>query len=205
MRDHWQILLEQLDHKEGETIIDIGGAMDPVPIADMVVDIINMGKGGKNYHLTDLNSHSLPFQDDEFDVCICSQTLEDLCSPLLILSEMQRVAKRGVIEVPHRGPESLKNLYYNTFPKPAYAMDEVWHFGTGHHKWLIEELDGKLVFTPKIQYMLMRHPIPQWSGPGGITYFWNGNIDFVLYYDVFEEEMDRNYSEFRSRSSEHWS
>lgn len=205
MRDHWEQLLEKLDYKEGDKIIDVGGAFDPVPIADVVVDIVNLGKGGKSYHLADLNSSLLPFQADHFDICICSQTLEDLCSPILILMEMQRVAKRGVIEVPHRGSESLKNTHYDGFEKPAYAMDEVWNFGVGHHKWLIEELNGTLTFTPKIQYMLMRHPIPQWNGPGGITFFWDKTIDCRVYYDVLETEMEKNYHDFRVRSAEHWS
>lgn len=205
MRNHWEKLLEKLDYKKGDKIVDIGGAMDPVPIADVVIDIVNLGKGGKSYCLLDLNTETLPFEDNEFDICICSQTLEDLCSPGLVLKEMQRIAKKGVIEVPHRGPESLKNTHYDGYPKPEGAMDEVWHFGTGHHKWLIEKIDGKLQFVPKIQFMLMRHYIPKWTGPGGVSVFWEDKIDYTIMYDVYERTMEQDYRSFRERNKEYWS
>ena len=209
MKDHWFDLLKKMDYKSGEKIIDIGGGMDPCPIADVVVDIGDFKKGGKSTLILDICSQQLPFSEDEFDIIICSQTLEDLGCPTLILSEMTRVGKRGVIEVPHRGVESLKNTRYNSQPKPDYAYEEVWHFGVGHHKWLIEEKGDALVFTPKIQYMLMRHPIPKWTGPGGITYFWDKYkthpLKAFMCYDINEDAVDKNYCSFRRENEKYWS
>lgn len=205
MKDHWKRLLAGLDYKSGESIIDIGGAMDPVPIADVVVDLIPPTTKVDKFYQVDITCQGLPFQDKSFDICVCSQTLEDLTSPMLVLSEMQRVAKRGVIEVPHRGVESLKNLHYNGKPKPSYAMPEVWHFGVGHHKWLIEQHgENMLLFTPKIQYMLMRHPIPKWNGPGGITFYWKDGFKFGLMYDIDEQVVDQNFMDFRERNRQFW-
>jgi SAM-dependent methyltransferase len=204
MRLHWQDLLADLNYQEGETIIDVGGAMDPVPIANVVVDIVNLGRGGLTYTLLDLCSDRLPFEDDAFDICICSQTLEDLPSPKLALQEISRVAKRGIIEVPFRGPESVKNLHYNGYEKPPGALDEVWCFGTEHHKWLCEEIDGVLHFTFKNQMHLMRHPIPKWTGRGGIRFQWEGSVPFQIHYDMDQAKMDQNYARFRNDNRESW-
>ena len=202
MKNHWFNLLKKLDYKEGERIIDIGGAYDPVPIADVVVDICNLGRGGKSYTLLDMCSQYLPFPDKSFDIAICSQTLEDLCSPTLILSEMQRVAKRGIIESPHRGVESTKHFYNHL--KEDGSLEEIWHFGVGHHKWLIETIDDYITFVPKIQYMLMIHPIPKWTGPGGIEYIWNTDIKAKIMYDIEEEPISENYRKFKRDNKQYW-
>lgn len=204
MKNHWNILLQELNYKSGETIIDVGGAMDPVPIADVVVDIMDLGRGGRSYVLLDLCTDTLPFADKSFDICVCSQTLEDLACPVMALKEMSRIAKRGIVEVPHRGPESLKNLHYNGYPKPSYSYDEVWCFGTEHHKWLIEEIDGVLHFTFKNQMNLMRHPIPQWNGPGGIRFKWENDIPFRILYDIDQKTTDENYRLFREKNEQYW-
>jgi ubiquinone/menaquinone biosynthesis C-methylase UbiE len=203
MKLHWRKLLKQLDYKPGETILDVGGGMDPVPIADMVIDCADFGRGGKAYTILDLCTNTFPFPDNHFDICICSQTLEDLASPNLAILEMSRVAKRGIIEVPHRGPESLKNKHYNS-KRFDFSMDEVWHFGTGHHKWLFEEQEGILTLVPKIQFLLMRYPIPSWQGQGGINFQWKDQINYALMYDIDENAIEYNYATFRETSKGYW-
>jgi SAM-dependent methyltransferase len=205
MRDHWQDLLKRLDWQEGQSIIDIGGAMDPVPIADEVVDIVNLGRGGKHYTILDLCADTLPFPDNAFDICVCSNTLEDLGSPALILREMSRVAKRGIIDVPHRGPESLMNTHYDGYPKPSYAMSPVWCFGTEHHKWLIEEIDGVLCLVVKNQRALSMYPIPEWRGPSHVSFAWENSIPHETLYDVDMDVINRNYQDFRDNNREFWS
>jgi len=203
MRDHWQRLLKQLNYESGQRIIDVGGAYDPVPIADEVVDIVDMGRGGKHYTLLDITYQSLPFPDKHFDIAICCQTLEDISSPALAMIEMSRVAKRGIIEVPHRGPESVRQN------KP----DGAWCFGLSHHKWLIEKrTDDKgefLFFVPKIQLRLMRWPIPKWTGPLNIQYQWENEIRFEMFYDnhdhgIMHDEANNDFARFKNENREHW-
>lgn len=107
---------------------------------------------------------------------------------------MSRVAKRGVIEVPHRGKESLKNNY----------EENIWCFGTEHHKWLIEIIDKYICFTIKNSIYLMYHPIPRWNGPDNIKYLWNDKIDYLLMYDICPKNMHDNYTDFRERNKEYW-
>lgn len=67
-----------------------------------------------------------PFADQQFDWAICSHTLEDVRDPLWVISELQRVARRGYIEVPSRVAESSRG-----WERPRMA-------GLSHHRWLIE-------------------------------------------------------------------
>ena len=201
MRDHWQSLLSELNYQPGETIIDIGGAMDPCPLADIVVDVVNLGRGGKEYFLCDITTYGLPFPDKSFDICLCSQTLEDLTNPSVPLLEMKRIAKRGIIESPYRGYESVPQLH-NAY-KVEGSMD-IFSFGCSHHKWLIEDINGKLVFTPKIYYYLMKYPIPKWTGEGQIHFLWNDSYEFELNLDIFEHFIDENYRVFRENNRRFW-
>jgi SAM-dependent methyltransferase len=205
MRDHWQQLLKQLDYQPGEKILDVGGAMDPIPIADVIIDAFDFGLGGKSYTLLDLSCDTIPFPDKYFDICICSQTLEDLTSPRLIIREMSRVAKRGIIEVPHRGSESLRVSQNHIVQKPNYSSDvDVWCYGTEHHKWLIEVVNHELFFTVKNMIYLMMHPIPQWRGQGGIRFQWANSIPYKIMYDIDPRSMHRNYHDFRERNRQYW-
>jgi hypothetical protein len=201
MRNHWKQLLEKLGHKEGETIVDIGGAYDPVPIADLVIDLCDMGKGGKSYKILDITSEILPYPNNCFDIAICSQTLEDVTCPTLALKEMSRIAKRGVIEVPHRGKESVKQMHPE-WETPDGSVP--YTYGSGHHKWLIEVVNDKIVFTPKLYYMLMRYPIPKWTGPNGLSYIWKDKINFEVVFDIHDHTIVSNYASFRNRSEAFW-
>jgi SAM-dependent methyltransferase len=206
MKDHWQQLLDKLEYKPSEKILDVGGAMDPVPIADVVIDLYNLDRGGKQYVLLDLCCDTFPFPDNYFDICICSQTLEDLASPRLAIREISRVAKRGVIECPHRGPESVKTSYNDYVDKPPYAESvDVWCYGTEHHKWLVENISGTLKFRPKNMIYLMMHNIPKWTGPTGVTFYWKDNIQYDIAYDIDPRFMHEDYFLFRERTKQYWS
>jgi ubiquinone/menaquinone biosynthesis C-methylase UbiE len=57
--------------------------------------------------------HHLPYEDEEFDVVLCSETLEHAADLSAALEELLRVAKKAVIiTVPHESTEVIeKNIY----------------------------------------------------------------------------------------------
>ena len=75
------------------------------------------------------DGENLPFKDKEFDYVICNQVLEHVEHPEAFVKELCRVARRGYIETP-----SLLGEYL--FPKKS-------------HKWVILDIDNKLVFYEK--------------------------------------------------------
>ncbi|MGD0993327.1 MAG: methyltransferase domain-containing protein [Gemmatimonadales bacterium] len=78
-----------------------------------------------------------PFADKQFDFAVCSHTLEDLRDPVGVCDELQRVARRGYIEVPSREWESCRGL-----ERPRQA-------GLSHHRWLVEIRGSTVSFLPK--------------------------------------------------------
>lgn len=75
------------------------------------------------------NGEDMPFKDNEFDYVICNQVLEHVDDPDKFIKELMRVGKRGYIETPSLLGEFL-------FPKDS-------------HKWIILELDNKLILFEK--------------------------------------------------------
>lgn len=78
-------------------------------------------------------AEALPFKDDSFDFIIASHVLEHSDNPEVFLSELQRVAKAGYIEVPDA------------------FMERLTHYG--FHRLEITEKDGRLVIRKKRDYM----------------------------------------------------
>jgi hypothetical protein len=121
-------------------VLDVGAAANPW-LGDVVTDTLDFfpvtRHGYKfNTHLGDINKASSfsCFQDNEFDFVSCTHTLEDVRDPLVVISEMQRVAKAGFIAVPNRHTE-LSNLQkHHPFGSPSSLGGH--HLGFAHHRWV---------------------------------------------------------------------
>lgn len=194
-----------------ERVLEVGGGHNPHPRSNVVVDKFV----DTNYHrhsdikvlrnqvFIQADGEHLPFADKEFDYVICNQVLEHVENPEAFLREQMRVAKRGYIETPSIIGEYL-------FPKES-------------HRWLIVELDNKLIIADKEKYWFktgldfgflfltwlqktsVGYRIFMDTKPNFRTmrYEWNENIEFLVnpenpeYVKYFtrywDEEMVRNF------------
>src|SRR4051794_3940496 len=82
-----------------------------------------------------------PFADKSIDFCVCSHTLEDIRDPLWVCSEINRVAKRGYIEVPSRVFEACRNR------EPGVPV------GLCHHRWICEVEGSHITFYSKMHHI----------------------------------------------------
>jgi SAM-dependent methyltransferase len=87
-------------------VLEVGSGGNPYPRANVLLDAY---EATKQRHWVPLKNdrplvlgfvENLPFQDKAFDFVIASHVLEHSCDPERFLSELQRVAKAGYIEVP---------------------------------------------------------------------------------------------------------
>jgi hypothetical protein len=126
-------------------VIDVGGGTSPFERADWVMDALGYDErsdlgvshgtglrtdeerfGADTWVQRDFcDREPWPFPDDHFDFAICSQTLEDVRDPVWMCSELNRIAKRGYIEVPSRLEEQ------------TFGFQGPWA-GWTHHRWLID-------------------------------------------------------------------
>src|SRR3989344_2135249 len=138
-----------------DKVLDIGGSMrqrDDIRV-DTLVDIIAPEEApygpsklrAKNFVRLDVTRDKLPFGDKEFDFCLCSHTLEDLTNPFLVIEEMGRVAKRGLIVTPSMGADMVfSRINFTDWLTGARRVP-----GLGHHKWFFSNKSGKMMIIPK--------------------------------------------------------
>ena len=139
--------------REGDRILDVGGWGAPFRPATHVLDLMPyetrgvMGGYGPEPELFSAatwvqrdicDREPWPYEDDFFDFSLCVTTLEDIRDPIWVCSELSRVSKAGYVEVPSLFAELTYNVEGNG----------TW-LGFEHHRWLVEEEDGGLVFTHK--------------------------------------------------------
>lgn len=82
-------------------IIDVGAGRFPISRANVATDVEPWDEVYENRSAVFIQTESLSgFQNNEFDFAWCSHVLEHVTNPSEFLSEMQRIARAGYIEVP---------------------------------------------------------------------------------------------------------
>ena len=179
-------IISRFKIKPTDKVLDIGGSMrqrDEINVHTLV-DIIRPEEApygtsnlkAENFVKVDITKDRLPFKDKEFDFCICSHTLEDLPTPFLIMVEMSRVAKRGLIITPSMGADmAFSHIDFTDWLTGARRIP-----GDGHHKWFFYKKGGKMRIIPKNYSILYtsHFQIVEWSGEQEFIYYWQGSIDY---------------------------
>lgn len=116
----------QWDISSDELVLDVGSGGWPFKRANHLADkypdetthrVEEMVRDGRPFFNADLQQ--LPFEDRQYDFVFCSHVLEHLDNPGAAIRELQRVGRRGYIEVPTR----LSDVMFNFTRIPD------------HHRW----------------------------------------------------------------------
>lgn len=181
-------------------VLDIGGWGKPFPRADWVIDLMpyeTRGLYGYETHDPErftratwiqrdiCDREPFPFADKSIDFVTCSHTLEDVRDPIWVCSEMQRVAKAGYIETPSRLEEQ------------ARGVEGPW-VGWSHHRWLVEELEGRLEFVFKHHVICGRERDHLPAGfidrcdedERTLAFWWEGSFEYTERVFVSADDLD---------------
>ncbi len=129
----------------GDRVLEVGGAGNPFPRADVVCDLTFASCAQRNgapgvfradVTYVEAPAERLPFLDGEFDFVYSTQVLEHVTDPEAAAREMSRVARRGFVEVPSRLGELLN--------------------GNPTHRWIVDREGNALVFYPRT---FVEHPL----------------------------------------------
>jgi len=181
---------------KNDRVLEVGCGHNPHFRSNVIVDKFidsNYHRSGDIKILRDqvfvqADGEALPFKDKEFDYAICNQVLEHVENPIQFVKEQSRVAKKGYIEVP-----SLMGEYL--FPKKS-------------HKWLILEMDGKLIMMDKKEVNfqssldlgeLFLHHLPSQSIGYKIMQYTHGDVETIRYEWEGEIEILVNPTEEKYR------
>ncbi|HZI92557.1 MAG TPA: methyltransferase domain-containing protein [Thermoleophilaceae bacterium] len=183
-----------------DVVLDIGAWGQPLTRADWVMDLMPYetrglyGRDGPEPERFSADTwirrdicdrEPYPFDDKQIDFVVCSHTLEDVRDPIWVCDEMVRIAKRGYIEVPSRLEEQ------------SYGFQGPWA-GWGHHRWLIEDVGGRLDFVFKHHVLHNRDSdrfpegFQQTLSPEErvVSFWWDESFEYGERVFVSAEELD---------------
>jgi ubiquinone/menaquinone biosynthesis C-methylase UbiE len=114
-------ILNAINEYSFKTFIDIGGAEGytaylvrqlfnlNVMSTDLSENACRMAKEIFNIDAQACDIHKLPFQNEQFDIVLCSETIEHVTDYKLAIKELLRITKNAlVITVPHESPEEVE-------------------------------------------------------------------------------------------------
>jgi SAM-dependent methyltransferase len=130
-------IMRALQHLKFDSLLDAGGlegykaalarSLFNVNIrnCDLSIHACKRAKEIYNIDSEQVDIHHLPYKDDEFDVVLCSETLEHVADMELATKELIRVCKKAVvITVPHESKEIIeKNIKDNIDHGHIYSLD----------------------------------------------------------------------------------
>ena len=117
-------------------ILDIGCGYDANKFASVICDVQDLSNHYSDKKFIKLIDKKLPFEDNEFDFVIASHVMEHVKDVEFFIKEIQRVSKKGYIELPTMLEDNL--VFEN-------KKDHLWHMD-------FDDVENKLLISKKTQY-----------------------------------------------------
>ena len=158
-------------------VLDIGCGYSANEFADTICDVQDLSQFYKDKNFIRLKDKKLPFIDDQFDFVIASHVLEHVKDPKFFISELERVSKKGYIELPTKLEDNL--VFEN-------KKDHLWHMD-------FDDVNLRLLITKKIQYFepiltvsTLQNLRANFKNSLVLELYWENKID----YDFIENDID---------------
>ena len=110
---------ELLRNNKNWNILDIGCGYTANENSTIIADVKDLSDFYKNRNFIKINEKKLPFKDKEFDFVISSHVIEHVEDFEFFINELERISKRGYIELPTRFADNL--IHENKY-------DHIWWF-----------------------------------------------------------------------------
>ena len=170
-------LIEILKNKPW-TVVDLGcGTAGACPRADVLVDRNDHSSKfpNKKFVVHDINNLPLPFADNEFDFCWASHILEHVREPIRFIKEIERISKRGYIEIPTPLIDNLVSGDDRNNPH-------------GHKWWVyVDDINEKIILRPRRHLIEKTVDIPElnrlhpfFRSSIVLEIYWEDNIDIEM-------------------------
>ena len=117
-------------------ILDIGCGYNASKFAKVICDVQDLSNHYQDKKFIRLTEKKLPFKDKEFDFVIASHVMEHVEDIDFFIKELERVSKKGYIELPTMLEDNL--VFEN-------KKDHLWHMD-------FDDVENKLLVSKKVQY-----------------------------------------------------
>jgi len=177
-KDYIQSILSK---KPDWKILDIGCGYGANEFANTICDVQDLSKFYKDKNFIKLENKQLPFKDNEFDFVIASHVLEHVKDFKFFINELERVSKKGYIELPTKLEDNL--VFEN-------KNDHLWHMD-------FDDVNSKLLISNKLQYI---EPILTVSMIQNLRENFKASLVLELYW---EEKIDYDFVENNQNIKKH--
>ena len=171
-----------LSQKKDWKILDIGCGYSANNYATTICDVQDLSNFYKNKNFVILKNKDLPFNDNQFDFVISSHVMEHVKDLKYFIKEIERVSKRGYIELPTKLEDNL--VFEN-------KKEHIWHMD-------FDDVNQKLLVSKKIQFL---EPILTVSSIQKLRENFRNSFVLELYWEnVIDHEFvetDRNLGNFK--------
>ena len=117
-------------------ILDIGCGYNANKFAKVICDVQDLSNHYQDKKFIRLTEKKLPFKDKEFDFVVASHVMEHVEDIDFFIKELERVSKKGYIELPTMLEDNL--VFEN-------KKDHLWHMD-------FDDIENKLLISKKVQY-----------------------------------------------------
>ena len=117
-------------------ILDIGCGYNANKFAKVICDVQDLSNHYQDKKFIKLTEKKLPFKDKEFDFVVASHVMEHVEDVDFFIKELERVSKKGYIELPSMLEDNL--VFEN-------KKDHLWHMD-------FDDVENKLLISKKVQY-----------------------------------------------------
>ena len=162
-------------------ILDIGCGYGANEFANTICDVQDLSKFYKDKNFIKLENKQLPFKDNEFDFVIASHVLEHVEDFKFFINELERVSKKGYIELPTKLEDNL--VFEN-------KNDHLWHMD-------FDDVNSKLLISNKLQYI---EPILTVSMIQNLRENFKSSLVLELYW---EDKIDYDFVENNQNIKKH--
>tara|TARA_B100000575_G_C23055076_1_gene607372 strand:+ start:599 stop:1234 length:636 start_codon:yes stop_codon:yes gene_type:complete len=131
-----QYIQSLLSQNKQWNILDIGCGHTPNEYAKTICDVQDLSSIYKDKNFVKLEGKILPFKDNEFDFVIASHVMEHVSDLKFFIGELERVSKKGYIELPSKLEDNL--VFEN-------KKEHLWHMD-------FDDVNSKLIVSKKIQF-----------------------------------------------------
>ena len=126
-----------LSTKRDWKILDIGCGYSANNYATTICDVQDLSNFYKDRNFVILENNDLPFDDNHFDFVISSHVMEHVKDLEHFIKEIERVSKKGYIELPTKLED---NLVFENKKEHLWQMD-------------FDDVNHKLLISKKIQFL----------------------------------------------------
>ena len=117
-------------------ILDIGCGYNASKFAKVICDVQDLSNHYQDKKFIRLTEKKLPFKDKEFDFVVASHVMEHVEDVNFFIKELERVSKKGYIELPTMLEDNL--VFEN-------KKDHLWHMD-------FDDVENKLLISKEVQY-----------------------------------------------------